>query len=61
MNELINGQGVKTLASILATTAPGREWPDLGLAAATLDGRATRTSTSDAWQAKGRGLISRGQ
>ena len=45
MNELINRQGVKTLASILATTAPGREWPDLGLAAATLDGLSLRERT----------------
>ena len=45
MNELINGEGVKALASILATAAPGTQWPDLALAAATLDGLSLRGRT----------------
>jgi 3-methyladenine DNA glycosylase AlkC len=51
MNELINGQGVTALAGILANAAPGTQWPDLTLAAATLDGLSLRGRTDSVSEA----------
>lgn len=45
MNELINRQGVETLAGILAETAPGSGWPHVAAAAAHLDGLSLRGRT----------------
>jgi 3-methyladenine DNA glycosylase AlkC len=51
MNELINRQGVASLAGILATAAPGTEWPHLTFAAATLDGLSLRQRTDSVSEA----------
>lgn len=45
MNELINRQGVEALADILATAAPGSQWPDLTAAATTLNELSLRGRT----------------
>lgn len=45
MNELINRQGVETLARILAEAAPGSEWPSVAAAAARLDELSLRGRT----------------
>jgi len=45
MNELINRQGVESLADILATAAPGTVWPNLAVAATTLDELSLRGRT----------------
>lgn len=45
MNELINRQGVETLARTLAAAAPGSEWPAVAAAAARLDELSLRGRT----------------
>ena len=45
MNELINRQGVETLAGILAEAAPGSDWPHVSAAAARLDELSLRGRT----------------
>ncbi|BAS10887.1 uncharacterized protein YhaZ [Arthrobacter sp. Hiyo4] len=45
MNELINRQGVETLARILAEAAPGPDWPHVTAAAAQLDQLSLRGRT----------------
>jgi 3-methyladenine DNA glycosylase AlkC len=45
MNELINRQGVETLAGILAEAAPGSGWPHVAAAAAHLDQLSLRGRT----------------
>jgi len=45
MNELINRQGVETLARILAEAAPGTDWPHVSAAAAHLDELSLRGRT----------------
>ncbi|MHA7299131.1 DNA alkylation repair protein [Pseudarthrobacter sp. MDT3-1] len=45
MNELINRQGVETLAGILAAAAPGSGWPQVAAAAAHLDELSLRSRT----------------
>ncbi|WP_248758650.1 DNA alkylation repair protein [Pseudarthrobacter sp. SSS035] len=45
MNELINRQGVETLARILAEAAPGSDWPHVTAAAAQLDELSLRGRT----------------
>ena len=51
MNELINGQGVKTLAEILASAAAGTQWPGLAQAATTLNGLSLRGRTDSVSEA----------
>lgn len=45
MNELINRQGVDSLAGVLTMAAPGTEWPGLAVAATTLDELSLRERT----------------
>ncbi|WP_426988014.1 DNA alkylation repair protein [Pseudarthrobacter sp. Y6] len=45
MNELINRQGVETLAGILAEAAPGSDWPHVAASAAHLDELSLRGRT----------------
>jgi 3-methyladenine DNA glycosylase AlkC len=45
MNELINRQGVESLAEVLAAAAPGTPWTQVSAAAATLGGMSLRQRT----------------
>ncbi|WP_307481915.1 DNA alkylation repair protein [Pseudarthrobacter sulfonivorans] len=45
MNELINRSNVEALADILALSAPGTQWPNVGVAAATLEELSLRGRT----------------
>lgn len=45
MNELINSHGVEALAGTLATAAPGTQWPNLAVAATTLEQLSLRGRT----------------
>ena len=45
MNELINSHSVEVLAGTLATAAPGTQWPNLAVAATTLDPLSLRGRT----------------